>query len=340
MTWRPSRGALAVVVAAVLLNLLTRATGDAWLALGSAAAGALLVASFVLKPRLAGLDIRIGGPDRVAVGEQTAQAFLVRNPTARPLPAVRLVDTCAGFEGFEVHVPPLAPGEQVRLPLVRRAVQRGAFHGPSIQVSSTAPFGVIRFTQAFNLAQQLVHPVPEDLPRVLDRAGAAGVGDPVGVAGVGTEVLGLRAWRPGDSARSLSARASARHGRPFVLEREQELAPGRRLVVLAVGGSTGPDWERAISHAAGRVLQAMEEGARVQLVVGGGMSHSPRILDRSAVLDFFARVDAAPAMTPDELQEAAASVHPGGSVLYLAGSRGEPLTGSCDGCCEQLVLRG
>ncbi len=132
------------------------------------------------------------------------------------------------------------------------------------------------------------------------------------MAGTGTEVLGLRPYRQGDSLRHISARASARHGRPVVLERERETGPS--LVLLATGGGSGEGWERAVATAAALTLAAVREGTAPLLLA----DPAPVRLDATGVLDFFAGVDAAGPLRAEDLRTAAAACGPGGTLLLLA----------------------
>jgi hypothetical protein len=123
--------------------------------------------------------------------------------------------------------------------------------------------------------------------------------------------LGLRDWRSGDSARAVSARATARHGRPLVLERERD--SGSALVLLAAGPGRGPAWEAAVSRAASLAVAALRDGTP-PLLLG---APPPVRADSIGILDWFAGIDHAhgvdPAAVPAALRAAG-----GGTLVVLA----------------------
>lgn len=336
MTPRATRGTAGALLAAVVLHLLTRTTGDPWLALASAAALVLPVASLVQRPPLPELQVERQQPARVVAGAEVDQLLQVRNAGGRTSPPATWRDESPGLEPVEVALPELAPGEQVALPVRRRAGRRGVYDGPGQAVlTTTAPFGVLRWTQHRSVPGPplLVHPVTGSGRVLLAGAGAPEEGAPSGTPGSGGEVLGLRPWRHGDAARDVSARASARHGRPVVLERERESGPG--LLVLVTGGGAGPTWEAGVGSAASLVLAALRAGRAVSLVAGEGGPVAPRRLDSTAVLDFFAAVDRVGPLAAATATAAVRRVPPGGSVLVLQGAWPVPVRAA--GCRVEVL---
>ena len=130
-----------------------------------------------------------------------------------------------------------------------------------------------------------MHPVTDPGGRPPIGGAATATNRSVPVPGSGLEVLDLRPWRPGDARREVSARASARHGRPVVLQRERDAGPA--LVVLAAGGGRGAAWERAVSAAASAALAALGAG-HPPLVLA---DPPPGRIDSVGLLDFFAGLD-------------------------------------------------
>jgi hypothetical protein len=158
---------------------------------------------------------------------------------------------------------------------------------------------------------------------------------PLSIPGTGTEVLGLRDWRSGDSARSVSARATARHGRPLVLERERQAASG--LVLIAGGPGTGPSWEAAVSQAASLALEALADGT-MPVLLG---PPPPSRLDRTGLLDWFAGVDRVRGLSR-EAMTAAVRAAAGGTLVVLVppallGDR-LALRRACDARRTRLVM--
>lgn len=337
---RLTKATLAAVVVAAVLHLLTRVTGVGWLALGSAAALAVPLTSLVMRPALDSLEVHLEGPERVVAGASLEQVLHVRNASRRSTPPAHWVDRTVGLEPAEVDVPALGPGQSTQLPVLRQALSRGVYDGASALLWTTAPFGALRWERAVPGGRVLkVHP-ESDRGRRLTGGGMRTDQRTAPVAGAGLEVLGLRPWRPGDSTRGVSARASARHGRPVVLERERELAAGPALLVLAAGGSAGEAWERHVSTVASTALAALRDGRRVTMVVGDGGPVVPRTLDATGVLDVLAGIDRAGALSMADVKLAMKAVHPGGRVLFLAGARAGMGLGKGPGCCVHEVLGG
>ncbi len=313
MSVRPRAALLGALLTALVLYLLTVASGVAWLALGSAAALALPVTSLLVRPQLAGLEVVLVLPHRVTVGDLVAPELRVRNTGGAGVPATEWACEHPALGPLGAALPRLAPGEQVRVALSAVAEQRGVHEAAPAQLSTSAPFGLLRWSRDVPPSGALiVHPRTTQV-HALEAEGAPTAAErSVPVAGMGSEVLGLRPYRQGDSLRHVSARASARHGRPVVLERERETGPS--LVLLATGGGAGEAWERAISTAAALALAALREGTAPLLLA----DPAPGRLDPVGVLDFFAGVDGAGPLRAEDLRKAVAACGPGGTVLLLA----------------------
>ena len=312
MTVRPTRAVVVPLVAALVLYGLAKLAGGAWLALACAATVVVPLVALLLPPRLAGLVVERSGPDRVPVGGEVEQALTVRNEGVRTTSPLRLADDGAGLAPVVVAVAALRPGTEATVRLTRTAVHRGVFDASAAEVTSTAPFGMLRATARVPVrGRVVVHPQVTHLSRV-PGAATDGLGEvPVDAPGVGTEVLGLRDWRSGDSARAVSARASARHGRPLVLERERET--GSALVLLAGGPGRGRSWERAVSQGASLALAALREGTP-PLLLGAPPPARP---DRNGLLDWFAGVDRVRGLDPAEVDRALRAAR-GGTLVLLA----------------------
>ncbi len=313
MTVRPRPALLGALLTALVLHLLTRASGVAWLALGSAAALALPVTSLLVRPHLAGLEITLVLPRRATAGDLLEPELRVRNTGRVASPAAAWLCDHPALGPLGAAVPALDPGAQSRVLLSAVAEQRGVHPGVGAALSSTAPYGMLRWTRALPPTGGLIVHPRTTTRQALEAEGAPTAAErSVAEAGVGTEVLGLRPYRQGDSLRHVSARASARHGRPVVLERERETGPS--LVLLASGGGAGDAWERAVSTAAALALAALREGTAPLLLADPG----PGRADPTGILDFFAGVDAAGPLRAEDLRRAVAACGPGGTLLLLA----------------------
>jgi uncharacterized protein (DUF58 family) len=320
VTVRPTRALATVLVIAVVLNLLTRVTGDAWLALGSAAAIALPLVSLVLRPALGNLSVTVKGPHSILAGTPLEQHVRITNNGRLPSPPLTWRDAVPGLDAVDVVVPGLSQGESFEATVMRGAASRGEYDGRAATLTTTAPFGVLRWVRTVpSTCHLLVHPRTDRghaLPPDGGRSGDVGSST---VAGTGIEILGLRPWRPGDPSRAVSQRATARHGRPVVLEREREQHVGPGLLVVAAGGSAGATWEQRIGYAASIALAALRDGRPVMLLSGYGGPQVARATDPTSVLDFFAAVDRAGRLDGDQVRRALRSIAPGGTCLFLRG---------------------
>lgn len=337
---RPTRGVAAAVLAAGVLHLLGRITGGGWLALASAAVLCLPVAALLLRPRLQGIDVTVA-PVRGRVGEQVEAHLVVRNTGRRPSPPSRLTDTTLGLSPLTVALPALAPGQEVAAAVRRTAVRRCAVDQATVTLASSAPFGLVRVTSARSLRTRVVvAPRPAGATALADGGdGSAGSSRPL--AGVGTEVLGLRPWRPGDGPRALHARSSARHGRPVVLERERDTGPA--VVVLCTGAGSGHEWEEAVAAACAVAEQAVRSHRPPVLLATGHAA--PRLPDVAAVLDWHAGLDAAQPLDAATAGAAARAAGPGGTVLLVAApglllDRSAPVRQACAAAGARVVVAG
>ena len=308
---RPTRGVAGLVVLAGVLHLLARATGGAWLSLAAGACLGLPAAALLLRPRLADVQVQLS-PVRARVGEPLELRIAVRNAGSRPSPALLLREP--SVSGAVLAVPALAPGGEVVAQVRGSATRRRWSPVVQVELSSTAPFGLLRATRRAEAAGPVVV-APRRLPAAeLAAAGGGSGGSSRPVPGTGTEVLGLRAWRPGDGVATVHARASARAGRPVVLERERETGPS--LVVLCAGPGEGPLWEAAVEQACALAEEAARAG-RAPVLVAAGLAERPRA-DVAAVLDWHARVDEAQPLDGPTLARAVRSAGRGGALVLLA----------------------
>jgi uncharacterized protein (DUF58 family) len=310
---RPTRGAPLALVLAVVLHQLARTTDGGWLALLAAACLALPLAALVLRPRLSDLQVT-SEPVRTRVGRTVQQRLTVRNDGTRWSPLLRLTDSTPGLSTTVVAVPALPPGAAVSAVLTRTAAVRGWTSAGVAELVSTAPLGLLRVRRPLAVPGPFAVAPRSVAAGRLAEAGAGSHGSPRPVAGTGTEVLGLRAWRPGDGAPALSARASARHGRPVVLERERD--GGTRVVVLCAAAGTGHDWERALEQSCALAEDALRRGDAPLLLASGVPAPArPTLGD---VLEWHARLDQAAEVDDRTLAQAVQAAGPGGALVLLA----------------------
>jgi uncharacterized protein (DUF58 family) len=179
----------------------------------------------------------------------------------------------------------VAPGATVEEPATWTFPARGPAAFARIRIASRFPFGLIlRWRDLDVPGEILVYPRPE---RGNAADGGMGVGEAAAVRasreGVG-ELVGMRAYAPGDPVRRIHWPSSARSPRPLVILRSAE---GGGEVVVRVGA----EGEGAIRRACGEVLLHTRRGDAVGLEVGAehiaprsGASQRRRLLTTLALL--------------------------------------------------------
>ena len=332
---RPTGAMLIPLLGAAVLYTLATLAGGAWLVFASASALVLPVVALLLPARLDGIVVRREPADRGRPGRPLDVALRIRNDGSRTTAPFRLIDESEGLAPVVLAVPALRPRSEVVVRVARTASRRGVFDTGHAVLSSTSPLGLLRVTREVQVAGRLiVHPEVGPVPPVASAVAHLAGEIPLAMPGAGTEVLGLRDWRSGDSARSVSARATARHGRPLVLERERDAGAG--LVLVAGGPGSGHSWESAVSRAASLTLAALANGS-VPTLLG---PPPPGRLDRTGVLDWFAGVDRVRGLDPASVA-AAVRAAAGGTLVVLVppGLLGDRLglRRACDASRTRLV---
>lgn len=201
-----------------------------------------------------------GLPDHLVVGQLGTLEVEVQGRGSG------LALSCAGSGLTVLDVGPGA----VRLPF--SVQRRGVYRQIRVELSSDAPFGVLRVQRTRTLdlpAELLVGP-----PAVEHRVGVAHItGDdrsvqPVGVALRGDSVRSVRPYVAGDPSHLVHWPTSARTGSLVVRELEPPASEGVALVVDLRDPSGGADPD-AVESAAGRAQGAIEgllrAGSRVML---------------------------------------------------------------------------
>jgi uncharacterized protein (DUF58 family) len=153
----------------------------------------------------------------------------------------------------------------------RTLTTRGLHRLTGLRLSTRFPFGLLRRSIDIDSpVDLLVYPALVPVADVALRAELAEIGDKQSPARSRSgDFHGLRELRAGDDPRDIHWRTSARRGRLFVREFEEET--GRSVVIVldtAVDESAAEAFERAVSHAASLALQLLRHGLRVGLLAG------------------------------------------------------------------------
>lgn len=197
-------------------------------------------------------------------------------------------------------LPRVGPGETVEATLSGSFDRRGVYPLGTVTLATEFPFGLFRKERDIELAGEIVV-----WPRTDRRAPETGVGSgrsaddslpmPRASAGPRGEFRNLREYRPGDDARDIHWRTSARLRRPVVREYEKEA--GEPLwIVLDASAPPGPDAEHALEVAASMCARAADRRQPFALAAGPyevgagtGQGHLERALDALARVTFGAR---------------------------------------------------
>ena len=172
----------------------------------------------------------------------------------------------------------VAPRAQQVAAYRRTPKRRGLVRLSGFRLATRFPFGLIeKWLYVDSPSDLLVYPalVPVAEPVL---SGALGAADsPAGRPGAGSEVSGLRAYRPGDEARSIHWRRTASLGEVVVRERDRDEAA---RVTLTVDNARPADadarwddlFEASVSRTASIAAIALRRGAAVQVVARSSRS--------------------------------------------------------------------
>jgi uncharacterized protein (DUF58 family) len=153
----------------------------------------------------------------------------------------------------------------------RTLARRGIHRLTGLRLSTRFPFGLLRRSLDVDApADLLVYPALIPVTDLVLRTGLSQLGEKQTAARARSgEFRGLRELRPGDDPSSIHWRTSARRGRPFMREFEEEA--GRTVVIVLetdVAFEASLDFETAVSYAASLALLLLRRGLRVGLVAG------------------------------------------------------------------------
>jgi uncharacterized protein (DUF58 family) len=197
-------------------------------------------------------------------------------------------------------VPRAGPGETVETMLSGSFDRRGVYPLGTVTLATEFPFGLFRKERDVEIPGEVVV-----WPRTDRRAPDFGVGSgrsaddslplPRASAGPRGEFRNLREYRPGDDARDIHWRTSARLRKPVIREYEKEA--GEPLwIVLDASAEPGPDAELALEVAASMCARAADRRQPFALAAGPyevgagtGQGHLERALDALARTEFGAR---------------------------------------------------
>lgn len=316
-----------VVVLLLGLGSINSQNNMLFFAFGLALAGAL-VSGIISGGILVNLQVERLPPRVGSVGAPLHVGYIVRN-RSRWLPAFavglqevprrrRRAERAGELAVMPVpraFVAAVGTGAETRVESIVVPERRGLHTFHAIRASTSFPLGITRKSVTFvgetdaPAARCVVRPeiVPITSDFIRRAVSAASEGERTSPAvGMGDEFFSIREYVPGDSARQIAWRPSARSGTLLVRENAAR-SPMRVWVALVpVAGAPGsaPESapgmeidrmnERAISLVASIIARASEDGAEVGLAAPscgiavnprGGVRHAERLLDMLAALD-------------------------------------------------------
>lgn len=317
------RPALVVCLGAVLY-LIASSSGAGWLYVVAAATGSVVIVSAAL-PRwnVAGIEVARSAPTTATAGQAIECSMEVANTGRLARHLIEVEDHFAGDTGRAV-APLVQPGERERIEYIVKSPRRGIYSYGEVAVSSGAPFGLFYARRRSRVRSGIVvH------PRTFDVAGlppSAAVDTERGDGNEsstlhrdhGGEFWGVREYRPGDSARLIAWKRSARSlsaGRLAVVELARETHPPFVVALdLDPSAPTGAR-EMVVSLGASLLVCALREGREVRAYAGSQEVPFPKEPTPEAVLTWCAGLRPAP--TPD----------PGGASVEVRPSTRRSKTG-------------
>jgi uncharacterized protein (DUF58 family) len=316
---RPTKLSLLPHASGITLFAVSVIVENRWLLLLAGASFGLTLASYVLRPRVFGLNFVVDGPTRTRVGEQVTFTVHVRNTGTRTTTAAQVRHVVLGLEEVVLVVPPLPAGECVAAKLTHTATERKSAAERAFVATSTAPFG-LRSAAAVDVIRQpmIVHPAPVAPALVQVFGGGGGDAATTVVSRSGLDVHGIRDFRFGDAARDVHWRTTARRGRLVVLEREEQL--DRTVVMLIAGAGMEPDWEPLVARAASTAVALARAGSPVFLVSGQSDLASVVSKRPMELLDWYAALDGPQQPTGEHVDTALARAGRGGTAVVAATS--------------------
>jgi uncharacterized protein (DUF58 family) len=268
---RPRKRAGGLLLGAGVLFLIGTMVQAGWLFVIAALLLGACATGFVLASRaLRGLTVSLEVPEEAEQGIETLVELQLANHGRAARWSVVAID--GHLSGATVAVPLIRSGERIGLTTLRSPRRRGEIATASVELRSSAPFGVaerrvrvpidartVVLPRRFPLGTiPFIRPVATSEPalRTAPRRGH------------GPDYLGIREYRTGDSMRHVHWGLTARHGQVMVREFEEEQTR-RVAIVLDTEHDRGEEWtplDRVCAVAASILDAAAAHGHGSRLV--------------------------------------------------------------------------
>src|SRR5215211_7230564 len=297
-----------VVCLGLILYLIATNSGAGWLYVVAAVMGAVVIVSAPLPWwNVRGIEVERRAPVQATAGEPFECVLEIKNTGRLARNLLEVEDRFAGGTGRAgaVRVGRQKPG------IIRYTLEnprRGIYPGGEIIVESGAPFGLFYGRRRRQVASGIVV-----YPRIFDVAGlppSAMVdverGDRSESStlhrGYGGEFWGVREYRPGDPARLVAWKRSARGlpaGRLAVVELAQETHPPFVIALNLDPRAPREAREMVVSMGASLLLFGLREGREVRAYAGTRNPPFPEEVTQDNVLTWCAGLRASPPPDPE-----------------------------------------
>ena len=236
----------------------------------------IIVSGILSELALRDVSVRREIPDGVSAGRDVLVAVRVKNRkrffSSFSVEVEEVFDGARPWQlaAYALH---LRPGEEATVHMRLRFAQRGEYTTAGLNVATRFPFSFFRKSRYLPGEEiYLVYPPVRDVkvPTLPPRQSGSDQTRPR--IGHGDEIYGVRDYRPGDAARDIHWKLTARRGR--LIAREFE-TPAVRTVMLsypnAVRSDTGlADLEQGIVHVASVASALLDRGYAVGLLTLDG----------------------------------------------------------------------
>ena len=208
-------------------------------------------------------------PDDASVGTPALVGLVVRNEKKRaPSFALEVREADGEIQGSAFLLALLAK-QEAQTAYRFTPTRRGRHRLVRLEIATRSPFGLFEKARPLDaIAELIVFPRKVEPPALSPRSAGSEGEKPQQRVGMGLEVHGLREHRPGEDARAIHWRSSARAGKLLAVEREEERRK-RLCVVCDARGLSGEALERHLELGAALFVRALEEGSEVALALPG-----------------------------------------------------------------------
>lgn len=298
---------------------------------GWAAAALLAIASLYLVGRIA-YDVGLSLPtNRVVVGDRAPGEVLVRNPTRRRLPGVR-VEVPVGAGLAEFAAPALQSGEEHSDVFVVPTSRRGIVPIGPVRTVRADPIGLLRREMVWADSLDLfVHPRIIAIPSMSTGFVRDLEGAPTrDLTASDVAFHALREYMPGDERRNIHWKSTAKTG-SYMVRQFEETRRSHLLVALSLSEAdyaSDEEFELAVSATGSLGVRAMLDSRTVSVVASAETPEFAKrvvfsarrlsTIGRGRLLDDLAGVELAEAaLRLPELAQVASEDAAGTSIVFL-----------------------